>query len=255
MSMMSGYAEVGGLNMYYEVHGDGRPLVLLHGGLHSIGLSFGQVLPPFAATRQVIAVELQGHGRTADTDRPLTVPALASDVVGLLDLLRVERADVFGFSLGGLVATQLAISHPERVGRVVLASSHIRPDGYHDDVRDPALFATSTRMPTEADFAAMRQEYTRLAPDPAHFAAFQEKLGTAVATFPGWSPGEVAAIKAPALVMVGDNDFVRVDHADEIRQLIPNSQLAVLANTTHIQLTGRAELIVPIVTRFLDEGL
>jgi pimeloyl-ACP methyl ester carboxylesterase len=252
--MMSGYAQVNGLNMYYEVHGEGSPLVLLHGGLHSIGLSFGQMLPQLAASRQVIAAELQGHGRTADTDRPLTVPALANDVVGLLDLLGIGRADLFGFSLGGLVATQLAVSHPERVDRIVLASSQIRPDGFYDDVRDPALFATSTRMPTEADFAAMHAEYTRLAPDPGHLSAFQEKLGTAVATFTGWSPEEVAAIKARALVMVGDNDFVRVDHADEIRQLIPDCQLAVLAGTTHTQLTTRAELIVPLVTRFLDEG-
>jgi pimeloyl-ACP methyl ester carboxylesterase len=250
---VGGYARVGGLDMYYEVHGDGPPLVLLHGGLHSIELTFGKVLPALAASRRVIAAELQGHGRTADTDRPLTWPALAADVVGLLDLLGVERADVFGFSLGGLVATQLAISHPGRVRRLVLASSEIRPDGSYDDVRDPALFAASTRMPTEADFARMRAEYLRLAPDPDHFAAFQQKLGTAVGTFPGWPAEEVAAITAPALVLVGDNDFVRVDHADEIRRLIPGSQLAVLPGTTHVQVPDRPELLVPLVTRFLAQ--
>lgn len=253
MSKMSGYASVNGLNMYYEIHGSGRPLVLMHGGLLTIDMSFGRVLPGFAVSRQAIGVELQGHGHTADTHRALTLDGLADDIVGLLDLLGIERADLFGFSLGGLVATQLAVTRPERVDRVVLAATHFRPDGYYDDVRDPALFATSTRMPTQEDFDAMREAYARVAPDPTHFLAFMEKASAAVGTFTGWSPDELGSIKARTLVMVGDNDFVRVEHAAELRQLIPDSQLAVLPDTTHMQLTQRAELVVPIVERFLDQ--
>jgi pimeloyl-ACP methyl ester carboxylesterase len=252
MTKTSGYAPVNGLNMYYEIHGTGRPVVLIHGGLLTIDLSFGRVLPEIAASRQVIGVELQGHGHTADTDRSLSLDGLADDIVGLLDLLDIERADLFGFSLGGLVATQLAVTRPERVDRVVLAASHFRPDGYHDDVRDPALFATSARMPTKEDFAAMREAYCRVAPDPSGFPAFSQKASNAVGAFTGWSPEELGSIRAATLIMVGDNDFIRLEHAAEMRQLIPGSQLAVLPDTTHMQLTQRAELVVPIVERFLS---
>jgi pimeloyl-ACP methyl ester carboxylesterase len=219
----------------------------------NIGMSFGRLLPGLSATRQAIGVELQGHGHTADTDRAVSLDFLASDIVGLLDLLEIERADLFGFSLGGMVATQLAVSHPERVDRLALAAVPFRPDGYHDDVRDPALFATSKRMPTAQDFADMRAEYERVAPDPAHFGAFMEKTSAAVGSFAGWSPDEVGSIKAPTLVIIGDNDFVKVEHATLMRDLIPNGQLAVLPGTTHRQLTERADLIVPMVERFLDE--
>jgi pimeloyl-ACP methyl ester carboxylesterase len=253
MTMASGYAPVNGLSMYYEIHGTGRPLVLLHGGLHTIDLSFGLVLPGLVGSRQAIGVELQGHGHTADADRPLSLDSLADDIVGLLDLLNIERADLFGFSLGGLVATQLAVTRPQRVDRVVLASSHVRPDGYYDDVRDPALFATSTRMPTAEDFAAMQEAYAKVAPDPAGLPALTQKVSSAVGTFTGWSPQELGSIRAATLIMVGDNDFVRVEHAAEMRQLIPGSQLAVLPGTTHVQLTQRAELVVPMVDRFLRQ--
>jgi pimeloyl-ACP methyl ester carboxylesterase len=253
MTMATGYAPVNGLSMYYEIHGTGRPLVLLHGGLHTIDLSFGRVLPGLVGSRQPIGVELQGHGHTADADRPLSLDSLADDIVGLLDLLNIERADLFGFSLGGLVATQLAVTRPQRVDRVVLASSHARADGYYDDVRDPALFATSTRMPTEEDFAAMQEAYAKVAPDPAGLPALMQKVSSAVGTFTGWSPQELGSIRAATLIMVGDNDFVRVEHAAEMRQLIPGSQLAVLPGTTHVQLTQRAELVIPMVDRFLRQ--
>jgi pimeloyl-ACP methyl ester carboxylesterase len=248
----SGYAPANdGVSTFYEVHGEGRPLVLLHGGILTIDLSFGRLLPELAADRQVIAVELQGHGHTADADRPYTLAALAGDVAALLDHLGLARADVFGFSLGGLVATELALRHPARVDRLVLAASHFRPDGYHDDVRDPALFATSSRMPTEADFAEIRAAYERVAPDPKHFEEFLAKASGAVGTFAGWSPAELAGIAAPTLVVVGDNDFVKVSHADELRTLIPDARLAVLPGTTHMGLTGRTDLLVPMLREFL----
>src|SRR5437016_14684766 len=124
------YASVNGLQLYYEIHGSGEPLVLLHGGLMTIDLNFGPLLKQLAATRQVIAAELQGHGHTADTDRPMTIEALAGDVVALLDHLGIAEADLFGFSLGGLVAYAVALGTPTRVGKLIHASADApRPPG------------------------------------------------------------------------------------------------------------------------------
>ena len=251
----SGYTPAhDGVSTYYEVHGEGRPLVLLHGGGLTIDLGFGELLPALARERQVIAAELQGHGHTADADRPYTFGGLAGDVAALLDHLGLEKADVFGFSLGGMVATELGVRYPARVDRLVLGSTFFRPDGFHDDVRDPALFATSTRMPTADDFAAMRAAYEAVAPDPKHFEEFMARVGGAVQTFPGWSPEELARITAPTLVLIGDHDFAKVSHADELRTLIPDARLAVLPATTHMSLTGRTDLLVPVLRDFLDAG-
>src|SRR5271154_3713533 len=151
----TGYAPVNGLRMYYEVHGTGRPLVLLHGGLMTIDLSFGDIGPELAADRQVITTELQGHGRTADIDRDIELRYLASDVAALLDHLGTGQADVLGFSLGGGVALQLALDHPDRVGRLILVSVSYAGDGYHQEISDPSQHATSTRMPTPEDFRQM----------------------------------------------------------------------------------------------------
>jgi pimeloyl-ACP methyl ester carboxylesterase len=157
------YTSVNGLQLYYETHGSGRPLVLLHGGLLTIDLNFGPLLEPLAASRQVIAVELQGHGHTADTDRPMTIEALAGDVVALLDYLGVAEADFFGFSLGGLVACAVALSAPARVGKLIVASADPhRPPGRVSAPLD------EDRMPTTADFQAWRDAYDAVAPDPTH---------------------------------------------------------------------------------------
>lgn len=248
------YAQVNGLNMYYEVHGEGHPIVLLHGGVLTIDLSFAALIPALAADRQVIAVEMQGHGRTADIERAVTVENLSDDVAGLLDHLGVERADLFGFSLGGLTATQTAIRHPGRVDRLVAASVHFRPDGYHREIWDPALHAGSTRMPGPADFAEMRQAYERIAPDPGHFGAFMARTSGAAMAFQGWSDDELRAISAPTLVLVGDHDFVRLEHAVEMHELIPGSQLAVLPDCTHMAVTGRVAELAPMLQRFLTRA-
>src|ERR1051326_4769635 len=143
------YTSVNGLQLYYETHGSGRSLVLLHGGLLTIDLNFGPLLEPLAAGRQVIAVELQGHGHTADTGRPMTIEALAGDVVALLDHLGITEADLFGFSLGGLVACAVALGAPARVGKLVVASADVhRPPG-----RESAPLGEG-RLPTAADFQA-----------------------------------------------------------------------------------------------------
>jgi pimeloyl-ACP methyl ester carboxylesterase len=243
------HAPVNGLQLYYEEHGTGHPLVLLHGGLLTIDLSFGPLIPRLAPSHRLIAVDLQGHGRTADVEREPTYPNLAADVVALLDHLGIDRADVFGFSLGGLIALELGIRHPGRVDRLVVAAAHHRPEGYHD-LSDPA----SVRMPTPADFDEMRQVYERVAPDPAHFDAFAERMSGIVHGHPGWSADEVRGIGAPVLLVIGDTDFIRIDHAAEMRELIPDAQLAVLPGTRHMEVVHRTELIVPLVSRFLDRA-
>jgi pimeloyl-ACP methyl ester carboxylesterase len=244
---------VNGQELYYEAHGAGAPLVLLHGGLHTIDLSFGAVLPALAERYRVIAAELQGHGHTPDTDRELTLPTLAGDVAGLLDALGIERAHLFGFSLGGIVATQVAISYPERVGRLVLASAHFRWAGYHSEIRNVEEQDGSRRMPTPADFQAMQDAYVKVAPDPEAFATVAGKLQPVVPSVDRWSDEELHGITTPTLLLMGDNDFMTVEHAAWQHDMLPNGQLAVLPNTTHVGLLTRPDIVLPIVSSFLAE--
>jgi pimeloyl-ACP methyl ester carboxylesterase len=247
----SGFADVNGVHMYYETYGAGTPLVLLHGGMLSIRLNFAGLIPTLAQTHQVIGVEFQGHGRTADIDRPITPAALAGDVVALLDHLGLDRADVVGHSMGAGVAIELAVSHPDRVRRVVPISASVRPDGVHIDLADPTRHATSPRMPTQQDFMEFREEYLRLSPHPEHFDEFLAVLSAANSDLQGWSDEQLAGITAPMMVVLGDRDFTTVAHGEVMRELIPGAQLAVLPDTTHMQVTRRTELLLPLLAAFL----
>ncbi|MFG3275711.1 alpha/beta fold hydrolase [Streptomyces luteogriseus] len=252
MTTGSAYAKVNGLEMYYELHGSDsgrRPLVLLHGGVLTIGLSFGAVLPALAATRRVVAPELQGHGHTADIEREMSVPDLASDVVGLLDALGIARADFLGFSLGGLTALEVGVRHPERVGRLVLAATRYRQDGYYEEVRDPQY--ASPRLPSREDFREMSEAYAAVAPDPGHFEAFMAKCGAAAHVPLPWTADDLRGLAAPTLLVLGDTDFLRVEHAAEMRDLIPGARLAVLPDTTHMTLMRRTDLLLPMLEEFL----
>jgi pimeloyl-ACP methyl ester carboxylesterase len=250
--MNTGYAAVNGLKMYYEVHGEGagRPLVLLHGGVLTIELSFGAVLPALAAGCRVIVTELQGHGRTADIDRDMSMAAFAGDVAGLLGHLGVTQADVFGFSLGGGTALQLALDHPALVGRLIAAAVGYNSDGTHPEIMDPAQWATSTRMPTAEDFRQMQEAYARVAPDPGHFDAFRARTGQAAGSM-SWTPAELGRISAPTLLIFGDHDFIRLEHAVEMSGLIPGAQLAVLPGATHMGVLRRPDLMIPLIQGFL----
>jgi pimeloyl-ACP methyl ester carboxylesterase len=240
------YASVNGLKLYYETRGTGRPLVLLHGGLMTIDLNFGSLLEPLAAHRQVIAVELQGHGHTADTDRPMTIEALAADVVALLDHLGIAEADLFGFSLGGLVAYAVALDAPSRVGKLIVGSADAhRPPGRESAPLD------DDRMPTPADFQAMRDAYDAVAPDPAHFDAFAEKTSTMVHEFAGWTD-ELQSLQTPTMLIFGDRDFSPLADVLEMFELLPNAQLAVLPGTTHIGVAQRPGEVFALITPFLD---
>jgi pimeloyl-ACP methyl ester carboxylesterase len=246
----SGYVDVDGLDVYHEVHGGGggtaAPLVLLHGGLLTIDLSFGAILAPLAARGPVVAIELQGHGRTADGDRPLDLGTMADDVVAVLDHLGIDRADVLGFSLGGMVAVTVAVRHPDRVRLLVAASVPFGPDGYHDPL-PPEL------LPTEADFAAMVGAYRAVAPDPDHFEAFAGRLQAVVGAFRGWTDDELQGLAAPTLVLVGDQDFVRLDHAVASVGRLPAGQLAVLPATTHMGVLQDQARVLALLEPFLSD--
>ena len=239
------YASVNGLQLYYETYGSGRPLVLLHGGLMTIDLNFGPLLEPLAADRRVLAVELQGYGHTADTERPMTIEALAGDVVALLDHLQIAEADVFGFSLGGLVASGIAVGSPTRVGKLIVASADPhRPPGRESVPLD------EDRMPTPADVQAMRDAYDAVAPDPAHFDEFAARTTEMVHTFPGWTD-ELRSLQTPTLLVFGDRDFSPLRDLAELVDLLPDVQLAVLPGATHVGLIRRTAEMLALITSFL----
>jgi pimeloyl-ACP methyl ester carboxylesterase len=190
-----------------------------------------------------MAVELQGHGRTADIDRPMAFEVMAVVVVCLLDHLGVEQADIFGFSLGGLTTYELLVHHSGRVRRAVVASADHRNDRGGEVHPD--------RLPTQADFAAMREAYAEVAPDPAHFEVFSEKTAAMVHGCGGWADDQLRGIEVPVLVLIGDTDFILVPNAAEAAELMPHGQLAVLPGTTHMDMT-RSHLMAPVVEAFLS---
>ena len=241
------YAPVNGLQLYYEIHGSGRPLVLLHGGLLTIDLNFGSMLAPLAATRQVIAVELQGHGHTADSDREMTIDALAGDVTGLLDHLGIAEADFFGFSLGGLVGYEVAFSAPARVGKLIVASADARRPPGRESVP-----VGEDRLPTLDDFHVMRDAYTAVAPDPAHFEEFAARNAAMVHKCPPRTAEELRSLRVPVMLIFGDRDFSPLPDVLESYELLPDARLAVLPGTTHMGVMGQPALLLSLITPFLD---
>jgi pimeloyl-ACP methyl ester carboxylesterase len=255
----SGYAPVNGLRMYYEIHGSGEPLVLLHGSFGAIDL-WGPILTTLAETHQVIAVELQGHGHTADIlDRPLSYEQMADDVAALMEHLGIVHADGVGYSMGGTTGLQLAIRHPDRVRKLVAVSPNYRSDGYY-----PELLAGLQQMTLEI-FAGTPEEaaYLRHAPHPEDFPVLVEKLKVLPQAF-AFPDEDVAAITAPTLVVLGDSDIVRPEHAVALFRLLgggvpsdltgslPSSQLAILPGTTHRSIVGeRADQLLAVVAPFL----
>jgi pimeloyl-ACP methyl ester carboxylesterase len=259
-TVLSGYVPVNGLNMYYEIHGTGQPLVLLHGAFSAIGTSFGHVLPGLARDRQVIAFELQGHGRTADIDRPLSQEGMAEDVAAALKELRIERADVFGYSTGGAVALRLAISHSDLVRKLVLASVTYTLDGVHS-----GLMEGLGEMKPEMMFGSpWHEEYMRIAPNPEDFGTLFAKKAQMDKEIQDLPAESIRGIKAPTLLIIGDSDLVRPEHAVEMFRLfgggvfgdtpagLPSSQLAVLPGTSHVTVVERADLLLAIIPPFLD---
>jgi pimeloyl-ACP methyl ester carboxylesterase len=256
----TGYAPVNDLRMYYELHGSGgTPLLLLHGGLFDIDLQFGALIPGLAASRQVIATDFQGHGRTNDADRPLRTVDLAADVVGLLEHLGVQQADVFGFSVGGAVALHLAIRHPHLVRRLVVSSASFSPDGDRPENKDAVPELTVEMIAG----TPMEQAYLAKSPHPDRLQTLLDKLGTFDEGRRGWADADIEGIAAPTLITVGDCDAVTLGHAVRFLQLrggdvngdfvgVPASQLAVFPGTTHFNGLARTDLVLPVVQHFLD---
>lgn len=250
-----GYAPVNGLRMYYEIHGAGEPLVVLPGAYMTVEL-MGDLVPALAKRRQVIAVEFQGHGHTADIDRPYSYEQFADDTAALLGHVGIERADVYGYSLGGGVALQLGLRHPGHVRRLAIASASYSSDGLYPEVVDGIENIT----PELFDGTPWREAYDRTAPDPSAFPTLVEKLKQLDMTPFDWPIDELTA---PALILIGDSDGTRLEHAvDMFRRLgggvfgdlapeLPASQLAILPGTTHVGMLERADWISSMVTTFL----
>jgi pimeloyl-ACP methyl ester carboxylesterase len=254
------YATVGDLEMYYEIHGEGEPLILLHGGLGGI-VEFSQVLPVLAETRQVIAVELQGHGRTADIDRPRSYETMADDVAGFIEFLGLENADIMGYSLGGGVALQTAILHPEVVNRLILISVPFRRSAIHPEFLQ-GMEAMNADAATGMLETPVYQFYSSVAPSVEDWSTLVGKVGNMLRQDYDWSE-DVSAITAPTLITLGDSDYFVPSHAVEFFELLgggvpggyvdpPNAQLAVLPGVTHFDIVYRPDLLLPVVTAFLE---
>ena len=245
----SGYAPVNGLQMYYELHGtaaDGQPpLLLLHGGFLSIATSFAPILPTLAAQRQVIAVEQQGHGHTADIDRPLTFEQEADDTAAALRHLGIEQVDVYGYSDGGNVALGLAIRHPALVRKVAIAGTNIT----NDDLV-PGLYDFMEGMTPEDLGDELRIMYEAEAPRPEDWPVLVEKIKQKVITLEGWTPEQLGGIAAPTLMIVGDEDIITPERAAERFRQIPNAHLAVLPMRDHLELGTRPEWLLAMLEEF-----
>jgi pimeloyl-ACP methyl ester carboxylesterase len=259
----TGYAPVNGVNMYYEIHGSGsgEPLVLLHGSFMTISSSFNWTgwIGELSKTRKVIAVEMQGHGRTRDINRDFSYESLADDIAALLDHLKITQADLFGYSMGGGVAMQVAIRHPEKVRKVVSMSAVFRHDGWVKEALD--AFATFTADAFKG--SPIETEYKRLSPTPNEFPNFVKRVIAMDLKPYDFGADKLKATKAPFFFIHGDADGARLDHiaemfrakGDEIMgDMRPRSEsrLAVLPNTTHVSLSEQSKTIVPMVNDFLD---
>jgi pimeloyl-ACP methyl ester carboxylesterase len=259
------YADVNGIKLYYEVFGTGEPLVLLHGGLGATSM-FGPNLAALAEGRQVIGVDLQGHGRTADIDRPISPELMAEDIAALIKHLELERPDLMGYSLGGGVAVHVAIRHPELVRKLVIVSTPIRRNAFYPDI-----LAQQGEVTAEAAEALKRtpmyQLYASLAPRPEDWPRLLQKMGEGMAKDFDFSR-EIAKIKAPTMIVAADADIFPPAHAVEVFGLLgggkrdggwdgsgrPTSRLAILPGLTHYNI-GAAPALSAAVIPFLDEPM
>ncbi len=260
----TGYVAVNGLEMYYEIHGEdkggSRPLVLLHGAFSATDSSFGDLIPGLAEGRRVVAVDLQAHGRTADIDRPLTYENLASDVAAAIEKLGLGPADLYGYSMGAFVALQVVLRYPELVRKLVFMSATYNLSGVHPGLMD----GLGEMTPDMMHGSVWHEEYLRIAPRPEDFNtlfAKKTELDRGVQDVPSET---LQAMTAPTLVIIGDSDLVRPEHAVEMFRLrgggvfgdmppgMPDSQLAIVPGASHVTIRERAELLVPMVARFLD---
>lgn len=251
VARQAGYVPANGANLYYELHGAGQPLLLLHGGLGTVDM-FAGLLPGLAAGRRVVPVELQGHGRSPDADRPLRFELLADDVAALIRRLRLGPADLLGYSLGGGVALQTAIRHPDVVRRLVLVSAPFASHGWHPDARQ-GMRALNAAAATAMIGSPPHQAYERVAPRPEDWSRLVAKTGDLLREDYDWSP-EVAEMEAPVLLIAGDRDSLSPAHAVAFYELLGGhaggSQLAIVPGRDHF--TVLTPDLAPLVAPFLQ---
>jgi pimeloyl-ACP methyl ester carboxylesterase len=254
-----GYAPVNGLKMYYEIYGEGMPIVLIHGAFMTIHTNFGALIPELAKNRRVIAVELQGHGHTGDIDRSFSQETMADDVAALLQYLKIDSADIFGYSLGGDVALQLAIRHPQVVRKMIVVSAAYKSEGWTPETR--AILPTIT--PALFEGAPMKIEYDSVAPDPKHWPQFVEKLKQLTVKPFDFGSEKIKAIKAPTLLIAADGDGVLPEHVLEMYRLlggnymvdfgpVHKTQLAILPGSSHISVMMQTNWLLSMISAFLN---
>lgn len=249
------YALINSLRMYYEIHGEGFPLVLIHGGGSTIESTFGRILPELAKTHRIIAVELQAHGRTSDIDRPLSFEQDADDVVALLDQLNIPSADIMGFSNGGTTALQIAIRHPNRVNKLVLCSATYKRSGMISGFFDGFEHASLDMMPKP-----LQDDFLRVNPDPNALQRMFDRDVARMKAFKDIPDTNIQALQATALVINGDKDVVLPEHALELSKLLPRAELAILPSG-HGEYLGEADARNPeskiplLVTAMIDSFL
>jgi pimeloyl-ACP methyl ester carboxylesterase len=248
VSALGEYAEIHGIKMYYEIRGEGQPVVLLHGGTSTIETSFSEQIPVLARNHRVIAIEQMGHGHTGDVGgRELSYEGMAEDTAALLVHLGIQNADIVGWSDGGQLALRLAFTHPELVRRVVAS-------GVGLGAVNPQMQQAMRALSADTWPAHVREEYARVSPDgAAHWPVFFDKVRTMWAK-PTWgiSEPELGRIKATVLIVAGDRDFTRVEETTRIFRMIPGARLAILPATDHYTFQKRAGWLNPIILDFLD---
>ncbi len=256
LDFKSGYSEVNDLKMYYEIYGRGKPLVLIHGGGSTIQSSFGRVIPLFAKNRQVIAMELQAHGRTTDRDADLSFEQDADDVATLLKNLNIHKADFFGFSNGGTTCLQIAIRHPEIVGKIILGSALAKRNGVPEWFWD---FMKQTRLENMPE--QLKAAYRQVAPDTNGLQVMHDRDAKRMVNFKDIPDEQIKSIKVPSLIITGDKDIITPEHAIEIHRRIANSELAIIPGghgeyigeiTTLKPGSNESYVVVPLIERFLN---
>lgn len=253
----SGYSEVNGLKMYYEIYGQGKPLVLIHGGGSTIQSNFGKVIPLFAKDRKVIAVELQAHGRTNDRNADLSFEQDADDIATLLKNLNIDKADFFGFSNGGTTTLQIAIRHPEIVSKIVVGSALAKRNGVPDWFWDFMKQAKLENMPEQ-----LKTAYKQVAPDTSGLQTMHDRDAKRMVNFKDISDEQIKSIKASTLIIIADKDVITPEHAIELHRQIENSGLAIIPGrhgeyigeiTTLNPDTKESEFVVPMIEKFLNK--
>ena len=256
-TMANGYSEVNGIKMYYEIYGQGKPLVLIHGGGSTIQTTFGRVIPLFSKDRQLICVELQAHGRTGDRNTPISFEQDADDVAALLKNLNINKADIFGFSNGGNTALQIAIRHPEICNKVVAGSVLLKRDGTFPQFWEFMKNGTFEQMPQQ-----YKEAFIKVTPDSTKLITMYQKCADRVINLKDFSDDQIKSIKAPVLLINGDQDVASAEHMVAMTKLIPNCKLAIIPGghgayigeiTTLNADYKESEFIIPLIEKFLDE--